>query len=351
MNSKLFFEGFKTEIESHQKQYLDFTADDQSNLLIDGVLNLNLDDFKHLYTTIIPAEHRTRLLQHDAFIVFEYALNYPEHLSYLLDALQHDAAVTLLEDGKLVRYALQLAEDNYDKAYKAFNQLKSVGQAKNWSNMLIQHDYLVIRSIAENLGAEDAWNQCAELTEHDKKHALMADNYMMFRRASLSTQRSELIALMSKFLTVQEFQNGINAYSGDVVYHAILAEDQAFFNRYYPMLTEESRDDLAARVLTQAPEESSETFERLQQLAKHQSPPSTPSSRNSIFTTTPSSVAVATLTPSSQDHEAPKGKLSQSDRDYLSRKSSSLFSASDETSPNIKKDSDSEQSQLDSPAI
>jgi hypothetical protein len=351
MNSELFFEGFKTEIESHQKHYLDFTPDDQSNLLIDGVLNLNLDDFKHLYTTIIPEEHHTRLLRHDAFLVFEYALSYPEHLSFLLKQLSDDDVIALLDNGNLLRCALQLSEDDYEKASNAFNQLKSFGQAKtNWSNILIKHDYLVIRSIAEHMGAENAWAQCNELTCYNKKHALIADNYMMFRRASLSPNRTALICTMSEYLNHKEFQEGVNAYGGDVVYHAILKEDQTFFNHYYPMLTDENQADLAARVSTQGPAESFETFERFKQESlSYQSPPRTRRAAQTMYLTPPSVASSNLFTPPRSEERI---KTRQEDLQELARKSSSLFAHfTCETPSKPLNIVDSEESQLDTPAI
>lgn len=312
MNSEIFFAHFKTNPLQHQAEFMAMSTQDKIDLCVDGVLNLNIEDFALLYNTIIPEDLHAQLLRHDEFILFEYALNYPQHLDFLLLQLG-DGVTALLENGNILRCALQ--RDTSEKAIEVFEMLKKANQSTTqsntqWSEILTKNDYLVILSIVQHIGADYAWNQCHMLTAHEKKQVLMADNYMMFRHASLSVNRTELLLFMGEYLSPVEFKCGVNAYSGDVVYKAILAEDQAFFNRYYPMLHEDEKADLHYRMAT-SKDARPDVFSRYQQAVPQSKP-------------TPSSITGIISPP--QGYAEKKGKISQEDRHDLAQKSRSMFS-------------------------
>jgi|GEM_PF-2084118 len=133
-------------------------------------------------------------------------------------------------------------------------------------------------------------------------------------------------APMGEFLSPVEFKCGVNAYGGDIVYKAILAEDQAFFNRYYPMLHEDEKDDLHYRMAT-SKDALPDVYSRYQQalVDSFTSPPrKTSRAAPHTTTTTPSSITDMTSLP--RDNSDTKGTITKEDSQKLAQKSRSMFS-------------------------
>jgi hypothetical protein len=344
MDSEAFFSRLEVNKDACKIECLMLKIEDKHALLIYAILNVNLVQFIDFYQSIIPVIERDRLLQQDGFIVFEYALSCPEHLRFLLAELGDNVSDLFVND-YFLRCALQLESHEYVSV--VFELLKSKVESRAWSALCTHDEGALVRAIAENMDADYAWKQCATLSSGEKKHVLMGDNYMLFRRAALLESRMMLLEDMQRFLTPEELKLGVNAYGGDIAYQAMIAEDRFFFNYYYPMLDEAAKLDLVHRITTEAPEkletyavyrDALQTAPVIPPLHEMTSPPRTPvsSPRESTRRTaaslivTPASVADFTSPPRSNvDHgDKNDGKqLSQTVRAELAQRSALLFNA------------------------
>ncbi|MDF1647030.1 MAG: hypothetical protein P1U61_08660 [Legionellaceae bacterium] len=254
MNSETFFKQFKEgKLERCQFNFSSLSLDEKSVFLIDAILKLDVTQFEAFYTDIIPEDEQYSLLVHDEFIAFEHALAFPQHLKFLLDqikALEGEATRVLADnENYLLCCAIEYAADG-DKT--AFEVLKSAVDVETWTQLLMAHESVIVRSMAEHIDANYAWEQCASLGLLDKNKILRAKDYTVFCCASVLENRMALLNSMRQSLTEQEFISGVNAYGGDVVYNAVLQQDQVFFNAYYPMLNETVILDLRHRITTDA---------------------------------------------------------------------------------------------------
>lgn len=248
MDLKTFLSTYSTITE--QKNY--FSAcpmAEQIRIVIDAIHEFNSEQFVSFYSGVIKKRTLDSLLQYNDFILVEHALH-TDKLAFILQKLGGTIS-ELVKTSYILRCALQLKPS--DDAKSAFDEFKPYTDL----SVFMDDDCLLIRSMTDNIGADYAWSQLKQLTDvtdENKKQAIIADNYMLFRRASLSGNRQELLSEMSCFLTDVELDLGVNTYDGDVVYQAISGADKVLFDRYFSMLNEEASSDLEHRIRTDAPD-------------------------------------------------------------------------------------------------
>ncbi|MDP3705461.1 MAG: hypothetical protein Q8R24_06075 [Legionellaceae bacterium] len=253
MEAKCFFDMLEGNQQACKEQFLMFNTNDKNALFIDAILNLEFKKFKDLFMQIIPKDEQTSIVRHNNFIVFEYALSYPEILLFLLQEF-NDSVPEMLTNSPLLCCALQHKLSS--EAENLVMIIKSSVSTLFWSELLIANEANIARSMTQNIGVGYALEQVECLSLAQKQHVLRADNYVIFRYASSLKDRLEALAFLESICISldKEARSAINAYGGDIIYQALLKDDHCIFSTYYNMLSDDTLSILTYRIETDAPE-------------------------------------------------------------------------------------------------